>query len=105
MSSSSFADLRTSLPVACATTAPLFLPLFLLPDPLQRFAKLPTALCSCQVTPPKDAADPPNLKTAKDQGDKTQLDVTPVQLLHHTAYLSEPQESDSSKGPSDQVVS
>ena len=83
MSSSSFADLRTSLPVACATTAPLFLPLFLLPDPLQRCAKLPTALCSCQVTPPKDAANPPDLKTAKDQGDQTQLDVSPVQVLHY----------------------
>jgi hypothetical protein len=56
------------------------------PDPLQRFAKLPTALCSCQVTPPKDAADPPNLKTAKDQGDKTQLDVTPVQVVHQDHF-------------------
>ena len=54
-----------------------------LPDPLQRFSELRTALWSRQVTPPKDAADPPNLKTAKDQGDKTQLDVSPVQVLHY----------------------
>ena len=26
------------------------------------------------------AADPPHLKTAKDQGDQTQLDVSPVQV-------------------------
>jgi hypothetical protein len=29
------------------------------------------------------AADPPHLKTAKDQGDQTQLDVSPVQVLHY----------------------
>ena len=52
--------------------------LFLLPDPLQRLAELSTTLWSCQVTLPKDAANPPNLKTAKDQGDQTQLDVTPL---------------------------
>ena len=54
-----------------------------LPDPLQRFSELRTALWSRQVTPPKDAADPPDLKTAKDQGDQTQLDVAPVQVLHN----------------------
>ena len=30
------------------------------------------------------AADPPNLKTAKDQGDQAQLQVSPVQVLHRT---------------------
>jgi hypothetical protein len=35
-----------------------------------------------QVTPPKDTANPPNLKTAKDKGDQTQLDVSPVQVVH-----------------------
>ena len=29
------------------------------------------------------AADPPNLKTAKDQGDQTQLRVSPVHVLHY----------------------
>jgi len=63
---------------------PLPTPLFLPPDPLQCFAELPTALWARQVTPPKDVANPPHLKTAKDQGDQTQLDVSPVQVLHHT---------------------
>jgi hypothetical protein len=31
-----------------------------------------------------DTGHPPHLKTAKDKGDQTQLDVTPVQVLHHT---------------------
>jgi hypothetical protein len=35
---------------------------------------------SYQVTPPKDAADPPNLKTAKNKGDQTQLGLTPRSL-------------------------
>ena len=30
------------------------------------------------------AADPPNLKTAKDQGDQTQLEASPVQVFHRT---------------------
>ena len=47
------------------------------PDTFQRFAELPIAQRSSQVTPPNDAADPPDLKTAKDQGDHTQLDVPP----------------------------
>jgi hypothetical protein len=57
--------------------------LFLLPDPLQRLAELSTTLWSCQVTLPKDTANPPHLKTAKDHGDQTQLDVTPVQVPHY----------------------
>jgi hypothetical protein len=57
---------------------PLPMSLFLLPDPLQRLAELSTTLWSCQVTLPKDATDPPDLKTAKDQGDQTQLDVSRV---------------------------
>jgi len=60
--------------------------LFLPPDLLQCFAELPTALWSCQVTPPKDAADPPNLKTAKGKGNQTQLDGCPVEVLHQTAF-------------------
>ena len=52
--------------------------LFLLPDTLQRLAELSLAQGSCQVTLPKDATDPPDLKTAKDQGDQTQLDVSRV---------------------------
>ena len=70
-----------------ATIAPLPLPLFLLPDPLQRLAELSTALWSCQVTPPKDAANPPDLKTAKDQGDQTQLDVSPVQVVNQDHFF------------------
>ena len=66
-----------------ATVALLLLPLFLPPDPLQCFAELPTALWARQITPPKDAANPPHLKTAKDQGDQTQLDVSPVEVLHY----------------------
>ena len=60
--------------------------LFLLPDPLQRLAELSTTLWSCQVTLPKDATDPPDLKTAKDQGDQTQLDVSPVQVVHQDHF-------------------
>ena len=60
--------------------------LFLLPDPLQCFAKLPSALWFCQVTPPEDAANPPHLKTAKDHGDQTQLDVSPVQVVHQDHF-------------------
>jgi len=41
----------------------------------------------CQVTPPKDATDPPDLKTAKDKGDQTQLDVSPVQVLQSLPSL------------------
>ena len=72
-------------PDRSATIAPLPLPLplFLLPDPFQLLAELSTALWSCQVTLPKDAANPPHLKTAKEQGDQTQLDVSPVQVLHY----------------------
>jgi len=47
------------------------------------FAELPTALWARQVTPPKDAANPPHLKTTKDQGAQTQLDVSPVQVVHY----------------------
>ena len=39
---------------------------------------------SCQVTLRNDATDPPDLKTAKDQGDQTQLDVSRVEMVHHT---------------------
>ena len=65
-----------------------------LPDPLQRFSELPTALWSRQVTPPKDAADPPDLKTAKDQGDQTLLTCPIHQSLipqreHLTMWCSE----------------
>ena len=60
---------------------PLPMSLFLLPDPLQRLAELSTTLWSCQVTLPKDATDPPDLKTAKDQGNQTQLDVSRVQIF------------------------
>jgi len=62
---------------------PLPTPLFLLPDPLQCFAELSTALWSCQFPFPKDTANPPDLKTAKEHGDQTQLDVTPVEVLHY----------------------
>jgi hypothetical protein len=61
---------------------PLPMTLFLLPDTLQRLAELPAALWSCQVTLPKDPADPPHLKTAKDQGDQSQLDVSRVQIFN-----------------------
>jgi hypothetical protein len=47
--------------------------------------KLPTAFWTRQVAPPKDAADPPDLKTAKGKGDQTQLDGSQVLVLHHTA--------------------
>lgn len=67
-----------------ATIAPLWQPLVLLPDPFQRLPELSLAQGSCQVPPAEHAADPPNLKTAKDQGDQTQLEVSPVQLVHHT---------------------
>ena len=35
---------------------------------------------SCQVTSSEHTADPPDLKTAKDQGDQTQLGLTPLSL-------------------------
>ena len=69
-----------------ATIAPLTLPLFLLPDPLKRLAELSTILWSCQVTPPEDAANTPHLKTAKDHGDQTQLDVSPVQVVNQDHF-------------------
>ena len=69
-------------PIGTGQLTSLLLRTFL-PDPLQRLAELSTALWSHQVTPPKDAANPPDLKTAKDQGDQTQLDVSPVQVLHY----------------------
>ena len=46
----------------------------------------PLAQGSCQVTPSENAADPPDLKTAKDQGDQTQLDVSPVQVVHQDHF-------------------
>ncbi len=61
---------------------PLPTPLFLLPDPLQGLTELSTALWSCKVSPPKDAADPPNLKTAKGKGDQSQLDVSRFQIFN-----------------------
>lgn len=45
------------------------------PDPLQGLAELALAQRSCQITIPDGAADPPDLKTAKDQGEQTQLEV------------------------------
>lgn len=62
-------------PDRSATIAPLHLLVFRFPDPLQRLAELSTALWSCQVTLPKDAADPPDLKTAKCKGDQALLEI------------------------------
>jgi hypothetical protein len=55
------------------------------PDPLQRLAKILGAQGACQVTPAEGAADPPDLQSPKDKGDQTQLEVSPVQVLHQTA--------------------
>ena len=76
-------SITPQIPQGFAFLASSPLLLLILPDPLQWLAELPSALWSCEVTLPKDVADPPNLNTAKDQGDKTQLDVSPVQLIHY----------------------
>ena len=65
-----------------ATIAPLSGLLPLRPDSLQGFTELALTQWSCQVTPPKDPADPPDLKTAKGKGDQSQLDVSRVQIFN-----------------------
>jgi len=62
------------------TTALLRRSFPLRPDPLQCFAECVLAQWSCQFTLSQCAADPPELKTRKCQGDKTQLDISPVHL-------------------------
>jgi hypothetical protein len=64
-----------------ATIAPLRDPLPLRPDPLQGFAELSLTQWSCQVAPSQSAADPPHLKTPKDQGEQTQLEVSSIQVV------------------------
>lgn len=54
-------------------SVPLALTLLLLPNSLQRFAKLALAEGSCQFPFPEDAADPPDLQTTADQGNQTQM--------------------------------
>ena len=66
-------------------------PLFLLPDVFQRLAKLPLAQGSCQFPFPEDAADPPDLQTSEGKGNQTQLEVSPVQLLHFASSFARAQ--------------
>lgn len=58
------------------------------PDPLQRLAELARVQRCRRVSSSQDAADPPDLQTPKDKGDKTQLDVSPVQVFLHTVCSS-----------------
>ena len=58
------------------------------PDPLQGLAELAHFHLWCRVSPSQNAADPPDLQTPKDKGDKTQLDVSPVQVFLHTVCSS-----------------
>ena len=51
-----------------ATVAPLWHPLPLLPNSLQRLLELSLAQGSCQFPLPEDAADPPDLKTNRRPG-------------------------------------
>jgi hypothetical protein len=46
---------------------------------------LTIAYCLCQVSLSKDAADPPDLETAKGKGDQSKLELSPVQVVHHAA--------------------
>ena len=62
--------------------APLGLLFPLRPDPLQGIAECPLAHRPCQITLAQSAADPPDLKTTKGKGAQTELDVSPVQVLH-----------------------
>ena len=71
-----------------ATVAPLWHPLPLLPNPLQRLLELTLAQGSCQFPFPEDAADPPDLKTTEGKGNQTQLEATPVQVLHFAPFCS-----------------
>ena len=71
-----------------ATVAPLWHPLPLLPNPLQCLTKLSLAQGSWQFTFPDDAADPPDLKTTEDQGNQTQLDASPVQVLPFATFCA-----------------
>lgn len=60
---------------------------FLRPDPLQGLAELSLAQGSRQFPPTQEAADPPDLKSDECQGDQTQLDASPVQVLHHACCV------------------
>ena len=71
-----------------ATVAPLWHPLPLLPNPLQCLSELTLAQGSCQFPLPDGAADPPDLKTTEDQGNQTQLEVSPVQVLPFAPFCS-----------------
>ncbi len=51
------------------------------PDPLQGLAEFALAQWSCQVPLSHRAADPPDLQTASDQGEQTQLEVSRVQVV------------------------
>ena len=51
------------------------------PDPFQGPAELPLAQGWCQVPLAQSAADPPNLQTAKGQGEQSQLEGSPVQVF------------------------
>ena len=53
------------------------------PDPLQGLAELPLTHRSWCPLLLEDAANPPDLKTAKGKGDQTQLDISPVQVFDH----------------------
>ena len=56
------------------------------PNPLQRLTQLPLAKGSFQFPFPEDTADPPDLQTTEDQGNQTQLEVSPVQVLHFAPF-------------------
>jgi hypothetical protein len=58
------------------------------PDPLQGLSELPLIHRSWCPLRLEDAADPPDLETAKGKGEQTQLEVSPVQVVHHDAFWS-----------------
>ena len=64
------------------------LPMLLRPNPLQRLTGLTLAQGSCQFPFPKDTADSQDLQNAKNKGDQTQLEVSPVNGLHFVSFCA-----------------
>jgi hypothetical protein len=59
----------------------------LCPDLFHGLAKLVFAHRSCQITLSQGAADPSDLKTAKNQGEQIQLQASPNLGFHFGAFI------------------
>ena len=60
----------------------MFLTAAFRPDPLQRSPELTLTHRSCQGPLADGAADPPDLQTTKGKGEQTQLERSPVEVVH-----------------------